>query len=161
MNKNSQLVSQHILGFTLTFATVLVATALANETQEGQITMSASGTFEVHLEPQKDDYAQAGRMIISKTYTGALEGTGIGQMISKQTNNGIAVYSAIEEFDGKVNGKAGGFTLIHNGYMSSEGQSLEVKILEASGSGQLENISGELEIIQKDGVHKYELKYEL
>lgn len=149
---------KYISGFILT---LVVFTAFANEPQEGKTTMSASGTFEVHLEPQKDDHAPAGRMVISKTYTGSLEGTGKGQMISKRTSSGVAVYSAIEEFDGKLDGKKGGFTLIHNGYMSSEGQSLEVKILEGSGSGQLENISGELEITQKDGAHEYELRYEL
>lgn len=123
--------------------------------------MSASGVFEVQLDPQEDDYAPAGRMIITKKYTGDLVGTGIGQMISKRTNSGVAVYSAIEEFDGKLDDKEGSFTLIHNGYMSSEGQSLEVKILEGSGSGGFENISGELEINQQDGVHKYRLTYEL
>ncbi|MBW3671071.1 MAG: DUF3224 domain-containing protein [Acidobacteria bacterium] len=121
--------------------------------------MSASGVFEVQVEAQKDDYAPVGRMVITKTYTGDL--VGIGQMISKRTDSGVAVYSAIEEFDGKVDGKEGGFTLIHNGYMSNEGQSLEVKILKGSGSGELENISGELEIVQKDGVHEYELTYQL
>lgn len=150
--------SKYISGFIFT---LVAYTAFANEPQGGKTTMFASGAFEVQLDPQQDDHAPAGRMIISKTYTGALEGTGKGQMISKRTSNGVAVYSAIEEFDGKVDGKKGGFTLIHNGYMSSEGQSLEIKILKGSGSGQLEKISGEFEIIKKDGAHEYELKYEL
>lgn len=123
--------------------------------------MSASGVFEVQLDPQEDDFAPAGRMIIRKIYTGDLTGTGIGQMLSKRTDSGVAVYSAIEEFDGKLDDKEGGFTLIHNGHMSNEGQSLEVKILEGSGHGGLENISGVLEITQKDGVHQYKLTYQL
>lgn len=123
--------------------------------------MTASGIFEVKLEPQKDENAPAGRMIINKKYSGDVEGTGIGQMISKRTDSGVAIYSAIEEFEGSVDGKPGSFTLIHNGYMSSETQSLEIKILHGSGSGELANISGSMDIIQKDGEHKFVLNYEL
>ncbi len=121
--------------------------------------MSASGTFEVNFEPQKDENAPAGRMIINKQYTGDVEGAGTGQMISKRTDSGTAAYSAIEEFEGAVDGKNGSFTLIHNGYMSSEIQSLEVIILPGSGSGELKNISGSMEIIQQEGKHKYVLTY--
>lgn len=123
--------------------------------------MTAKGAFEVKLEPQKDENAPAGRMLINKKYTGDVEGTGTGQMISKRTDRGVAIYSAIEEFEGSVNGKAGSFTLIHNGYMSSEKQSLEIKILQGSGGGELVNISGSMEIIQKDGEHEFVLNYEM
>ena len=47
--------------------------------------MSATGIFEVNLDPQNDENAPAGRMIIDKKYSGALVGKGIGQMISKRT----------------------------------------------------------------------------
>ena len=123
--------------------------------------MPASGTFEVNLEPQQDENAPAGRMIIHKKYTGDVAGTGVGQMISKRTDGGAAVYSAIEEFEGTVHGKTGAFTLIHNGYMSSKTQSLDIKILAGSGSGELSKISGSMDIIQTDGEHKYVLNYEL
>lgn len=123
--------------------------------------MSAAGTFQVSLDPQIDEDAPVGRMVINKKYEGDLVGTGIGQMISKRTESGIAVYSAIEEYKGTVDGKIGGFTLIHNGYMSNETQSLEVKILDGSGVGDLKNISGTLEIIQAAGKHDYVLNYQL
>lgn len=123
--------------------------------------MSAQGTFDVSLEPQEDKSAPVGRMLINKKYSGDAEGLGIGQMISKRTNNGIAVYSAIEEFQGSVDGKMGAFTLIHSGYMSSETQSLDIKILAGSGSGELKGISGSLDIIKENDNHKYVLTYEL
>jgi len=123
--------------------------------------MSASGIFEVNIEPQKDENAPVGRMLINKKYTGDIEGTGIGQMISKRTDSGTAVYFAIEEFQGVVDGKTGAFTLVHNGYMSSEDQSLDIKILEGSGRGELGNISGSMEIIQDEGEHRFVLQYEL
>ena len=76
-------------------------TSQANETIEQEKTMSAKGKFEVNLELQNDDVAPAGRMLINKSYSGGLEGSGVGQMISKRTENGVAVYYAIEEFTGK------------------------------------------------------------
>jgi hypothetical protein len=88
-------------------------------------------------------------------------GTGIGQMISKRTESGAAVYYAIEEFSGSVKGKSGAFTLIHKGYMSKESRSLEVVILEGSGSGELENISASMVITQDPNGHTYGLAYEL
>jgi hypothetical protein len=45
---------------------------------------SAEGRFEVKLAPQADVDFPVGRMTIDKTYQGDVEGTGIGQMISKR-----------------------------------------------------------------------------
>ena len=123
--------------------------------------MSVSGVFEIDLEPQPDEQAPAGRLIITKQYSGGLAGTGIGQMISKRTKAGAASYFAIEEFEGTLAGMAGSFTLLHSGFMSPETRSLEVGILEGSGGGELENISGSLEIIQEGGEHRYVLDYEI
>ena len=100
-------------------------------------------------------------MLIKKTYFGDMTGSGIGQMISKRTESGTAVYYAIEEFSGAVTGKSGGFTLLHKGRMSKESQSLEITILEGSGSGELQKISGSMLIVQDASGHRYELTFEL
>ncbi|MDH3275157.1 MAG: DUF3224 domain-containing protein [Gammaproteobacteria bacterium] len=123
--------------------------------------MTAKGTFEVDLRPQADGDSPAGRMLIDKTYSGDLAGSGKGQMISKGTECGTAVYYAIEEFSGALKGKAGAFTLIHKGHMSRDSQALDVEILEGSGSGELEEISGSMTITQDSAGHTYELLYEL
>jgi hypothetical protein len=123
--------------------------------------MSANGTFEVDLTPQEDVGSPAGRMLIQKTYLGDMNGSGIGQMISKRTENGTAVYYAIEEFSGSLKGKSGGFTLVHKGHMSKESRSLEVNILEGSGSGELQDISGSMLIVQDPNGHKYKLTFDL
>jgi hypothetical protein len=133
----------------------------ASQKQTKELSMSTTGKFEVSLEPQNDDIAPVGRMILNKEYSGGLVGVGVGQMISKRTGGGTAAYSAIEEFEGSVDGKTGGFTLIHSGQMSAQGQTLEVTILSGSGVGELSGISGSLEIIQEDKEHKYVLYYEL
>ena len=141
--------------------TLFSSLANADEKQSKEIIMSATGIFEVNLDPQNDENAPAGRMIIDKKYSGALVGKGIGQMISKRTETGAAVYSAIEEFEGSLDGKKGAFTLVHYGEMSSEDQKLEVNIVAGSGAGELESISGSLKIIQEDKMHKYVLNYKL
>jgi len=55
----------------------------------------------------------------------------------------------------------GGFTLAHKGHMSKVSQSLEVTILEGSGSGELQNIAGSMLIVQGANGHRYELTFEL
>ena len=123
--------------------------------------MTASGTFDIDLAPHEDAGFPAGRLLITKTYRGDMTGSGMGQMISKRTETGIAVYYAIEEFSGSVEEKQGGFTLVHNGYMSANSSSLDVTILEGSGSGELQSISGSMLITQDETGHWYELKFEL
>ena len=123
--------------------------------------MLANGTFEIKLEPVKFDTPPVGRMIITKQYSGGMVGAGAGQMISKRTDSGHAVYLAIEEFDGVINDKNGSFTLLHKGSMSSSQQSLEIIIMEGSGTGEFAGISGVMTIVQDKGSHSYELDYSL
>ncbi|TPH15667.1 DUF3224 domain-containing protein [Litorilituus lipolyticus] len=123
--------------------------------------MQLSGSFEITLEPQQDEQSPAGRMLINKQYSGGLEGVGIGQMLSKRTEAGASVYAAIEEFEGKVNGKQGSFSLFHTGQMSASSQELNIMIVEGSGSGALEGITGTLAITQSGGAHAYTFEYSL
>ena len=123
--------------------------------------MSAKGTFEVDLTPQEDGEFAAGRMLIRKTYLGDMNGSSTGQMISKRMENGTAIYYAIEEFSGSVNDKSGQFTLVHKGHMTKNSQSLEVTILEGSGRGELQTISGSMRIIQDANGHRYKLSFGL
>ncbi len=94
--------------------------------QQEEHLMNASGSFEVVLEPQRDQQAPAGRMLIKKRYSGDLNGKGLGQMISKRTEGGASAYSAVEEVEGRLGHKSGSFTLIHSGYMDSQTRELKV-----------------------------------
>ncbi|WP_394176539.1 DUF3224 domain-containing protein [Thalassotalea litorea] len=122
--------------------------------------MKATGNFEITMEPQADDIAPVGRIIITKTYAGDLSGIGNGQMISKRTADGHAAYAAIEEFTGTLADKKGGFTLLHQGLMSPDSQQLQIQIVEGSGHGALTGITGTLDIIQSEQGHSYQLHYE-
>lgn len=121
--------------------------------------MQLSGCFEITLEPQQDEQKPAGRMLINKQYTGGLEGIGTGQMLSKRTEAGASVYAAIEEFEGKVNGKQGTFSLFHIGQMSASSQELNIIVIEGSGAGELEGITGKLNITLSNDVHSYVFEY--
>lgn len=121
--------------------------------------MIAQGNFEINMKPHEDQEAPVGRFTLDKVYTGDMEGKGLGQMISKRLENGVAVYFAIEEFSGQVKGKKGSFTLIHKGFLNEKSQSLDITILDSSGSDELASISGTLRITNVDGDHSYELDF--
>lgn len=123
--------------------------------------MTSEGTFDIGLAPQDDADHPAGRMLIDKTYSGGMTGRGTGQMISKRVHDGPSVYFAVEEFTGSVDGLSGAFTLLHRGYMDQQGPSLDITILEASGSDELAGITGSMQITQENGKHRYVLVYEL
>ncbi len=123
--------------------------------------MIAKGTFEVDLTPISEDSHPAGRMTIDKVYSGDFVGKGVGQMLSKRTETGVSAYCAVEEVEGVLDGKSGGFTLIHNGVMSAESSSLEIIVLAGSGTGELTGISGKKEIVQSKEGHQYILTFSL
>lgn len=140
---------------------ILISSVNAQEYIKETSNMSVSGSFEVTLEPQVDEGSPAGRMLISKQYSGALNGWGKGQMLSKRTEKGASVYAAIEEFTGTIDGKKGGFSLFHTGFMSQSSQELKVIVIEGSGSGELTGITGQLFIYQEGGAHHYRFEFHL
>ncbi len=81
--------------------------------------MKISGTFEVKLIPVEsslsgDDGHMFGRMVIEKRYSGELEATGRGEMLSLRTSvEGSAGYVVLEFVKGTLGGKDGSFALQH------------------------------------------------
>jgi len=140
----------------------LMVNAHASNTNIKENVMLTTGTFEVHVQPMSNDEADAGRMLINKNYSGDVVGTGIGQMLSKRTSiENSAVYVAIEEFTGTVDGRNGSFSLYHVGVMNRGDNSLSVNIIPDSGTEDLVGISGSLEITASEGAHSYIFKYEI
>ena len=122
--------------------------------------MLAEGYFDVTLTAKEDLSAPAGRMLIEKSYQGGMEGTGLGQMISKRTEKGVSLYFAIEEFKGRINGKEGALTFVHKGVMDKDSETLKIEILAGSATGALEGIKGEVRLNIDKGRHFYVLDYE-
>jgi len=128
--------------------------------------MKISGPFTVTMAPL-DAYANAspganlGRMSIDKTFTGPLEGSSQGEMLTAMTETpGSAGYVAIEKFTGTLEGKEGSFVLQHFGIMHGEISRLILEVVPDSGTNELSGISGTMEIRREDGGHFYDFEYE-
>jgi hypothetical protein len=127
----------------------------------------ASGTFEVKLVPQKPDNKEAeganlGRMSIDKKFSGDLEATSKGEMLSAMTDvNGSAGYVAIERVSGTLQGRKGTFVLQHSGTMTRGAPELSVTVVPDSGTGDLAGLAGRMTIKIDAGKHFYEFDYTL
>jgi len=125
---------------------------------------TARGSFDVNLTPQAQDEgdgAALGRLSIDKQFSGDLEGTSKGEMLTAGTPAGSAVYVAVERVTGMLNGKRGSFALVHRGTMTRDSQALTIEVVPDSGSGELIGLSGSMEIIIEDGKHDYVFHYAL
>ncbi len=129
--------------------------------------MKVSGEFQVKLQPM-DFYAKGndginfGRMSIDKKFSGALEATSKGEMLSAMTaTKGSAGYVAIEQVSGSLSGKKGSFVLQHFGTMNRGKDNLVLEVVPDSGSGELSGISGKMSIKIENGKHTYEFEYDL
>jgi hypothetical protein len=126
----------------------------------------AAGRFEVKINPlesfNKDEGARLGRLSIEKTFTGDLEGTGKGEMLTGgDPKTGSAGYVAMEQVTGTLHGKKGTFLLQHNGSMNRGAQSLTISVVPDSGTAELAGIAGTLIIRIENGKHLYEFDYTL
>jgi hypothetical protein len=74
---------------------------------------------------------------------------------------GSAAYVALERVSGKLKGASGTFLLYHTGVMSKGTQSLSIRVVPDSGTGELAGIEGELHIKIADGKHFYRFEYTL
>ena len=132
------------------------------------MTQYARGRFEVKIapegEPDAGEGSTLGRMSLDKTFHGDLTGQSSGTMLTAGSSavKGSAAYVAVERFTGTLDGREGGFALVHRGVMSAAGQDLEITVVPDSGSGELTGLSGKLGItIDASGGHTYELAYTL
>jgi hypothetical protein len=126
------------------------------------MTEHARGTFTVQITPADDAPAGIGRMQLAKTWSGDLSGAGHGLMLSAgDPAQQQAGYVALEIFDGTLAGRAGTFAFQQWGTMTPDDQELQYAVVPGSGTGELAGISGRLDLIIADGVHSYDLSYDL
>lgn len=127
--------------------------------------MRISGTFTVDLRPL-DPYARGehgikpGRMSIAKTYSGELNASSAGEMLTVLTPlEGSAGYVAIEQVTGTLAGKAGSFALQHYGRMAQGENFLLLEVVPGSGTGALAGLAGRMDIRIENGVHYYDFDF--
>ena len=126
----------------------------------------ARGTFAVKTMPlppsQATNGTNIGRWSLDKQYEGDLVAASTGEMLGAgQPASGTAGYVAIEQVTGTLHDLTGTFALQHSGTMNGGDFSLNVLIVPASGTGDLEGITGTLTITQTEGTHTYDLTYTL
>lgn len=126
-----------------------------------------TGQFTVALAPL-DGYAKGqnginlGRMSIDKTFTGKLNASSQGEMLSAMTPvQGSAGYVAIEQVIGELEGKKGSFVLQHFGTMDKGQDSLILTVISDSGTDELEGLTGSMKIRIEQGIHYYDFQYTL
>lgn len=133
------------------------------------MTQHATGTFEVKLTRQEQAPGPEGglptaRFRLDKTFSGEVVGKAVGIMLSVGAPKpGTAgSYVALDQFVGTLDGRNGGFVLVHRGVMSKAGVAdLDVRIATDSGTSELTGIAGTLAIEVRDGQHFYDLEYTL
>ena len=126
-----------------------------------------TGQFTVALAPL-DGYAKGqnginlGRMSIDKTFTGKLNASSQGEMLSAMTPvQGSAGYVAIEQVIGELEGKKGSFVLQHFGTMDKGQDSLILNVIPDSCTHELEGLTGSMKIRIEQGIHYYDFEYTL
>ena len=131
------------------------------------VTHNVTGQFNVKLNPIEGyakgvDGVNLGRMSIDKTFTGELDATSTGEMLSAMTTTkGSAGYVAIEQVVGSLVGKQGSFVLQHFGTMDKGQDSLILNVVPDSGSNELAGLSGKMVIRIESGVHFYDFEFQL
>ncbi len=129
----------------------------------------AEGTFEVKVTPVEASpigkQGDLGRMTLDKTFAGALTGASRGEMLTANTEeSGAMAYVALERFTGTVDGRSGSFLLAHRASMLKRDPSsavMEVRVVPASGTGELAGLEGVMLIRMDAGQHSYSFEYSL
>ncbi|RSN40064.1 DUF3224 domain-containing protein [Amycolatopsis sp. WAC 04197] len=81
------------------------------------------------------------RIVIRKTYRGALAGTGVAEVLTAQGEGG-AGYVASERIEGTLDGRPGSFVIQHGGLADGDEQSTFGAVVPKSGTGELAGLSG-------------------
>ncbi|GAC1333938.1 MAG: DUF3224 domain-containing protein [Isosphaeraceae bacterium] len=128
------------------------------------MTRSASGKFEVKLNPQPTVEGVGdptiGRMAIDKRFHGELEAVSKGQMLAAGTDvKGSAGYVALERVTGVLHDRNGSFVLQHTGIMNRGEPQLTITVVPDSGTDELIGLSGKMAINIVDREHFYQLEY--
>ncbi len=124
----------------------------------------ARGTFEVKRAPVPAAFEAAGlgRHSLDKSFSGDLEATSLGEMLSAGGSvPGSAGYVAMERVTGTLHGRPGSFVLQHTATMNRGTPSLALTVVPDTGTDALTGLSGFMRIIIDKGRHFYEFDYEI
>ncbi len=108
--------------------------ALSTPALAAPVEHTATGEFEVAIKPNEAVTGPIGLLGLTKTYRGGLAATSTGQMLGAgDPAAGTASYVVLEQVNGTLDGRAGGFLLQHSGWMHAKRQSMTATIAPGSG----------------------------
>lgn len=112
------------------------------------------------LTPREGAADGLGRMSIEKRYSGALDASATGEMLTAGTAvPGSAGYVAVERVDGSLGGREGTFILQHSATMTRGAPQLSIGVVPDSGTGELVGLVGRMKIEITGGKHFYVFEY--
>ncbi|MFO0616825.1 MAG: DUF3224 domain-containing protein [Polyangiaceae bacterium] len=128
--------------------------------------MEAKGTFDIEMnaEPPYDlvDGVSLARVRFEKRFAGPLDAKSHVEMLGARTPVATSAgYVAVERVTGALGGRRGTFVLLHRGVMSAAGRDLTVTVVPDSGTGELQGLTGRMEIEVVEGQHRYAFDYAL
>ena len=107
------------------------------------------------------DGAELGRVHISRSFSGDLEGASTAELMIAKSEGGGG-YVGHDVITGALRGKSGSFVFQHAGLMGPEGITNTGTIVPGTGTGELAGITGEGTMLADDqGNHTLTLDYEL
>jgi uncharacterized protein DUF3224 len=108
------------------------------------------------------DGVSLGRVHITRTLQGDLEGTATAELLTAMTPTGSAVYVAFDRIEGTLHGRRGGFVLHHRGIAEGGGFATDGFVVADSATGELAGLRGTATIrVAEDGTHHLTLDYQL
>lgn len=90
-----------------------------------------------------DSGAKHSRAKLKKKYSGTLTGEGALEYLMAYNESGAAHFTGIEYFEGEVDGKAGAFSIVHDGIFEGGVVSSTFRIIEGSQTAALTQLNGE------------------
>lgn len=124
--------------------------------------LTVSGRFDIDIAPAGALLPSTGRFNFTKTWTGGIEGTSAGVMLSAgDPASGKAGYVAIEVFEGSIDDRTGTLTFQQLGSMVGGAEALQYEVIPGSGTGNLTGLTGELVLDPANGDHKVTLRLHL
>jgi hypothetical protein len=151
----------------LCLAALTAPVCLAKELPAMTFPLHANGPFEVKVSPEPlsrhGELAGLGRLSLDKRFHGDLEAESHGEMLAYgDPKSGSAGYVAIEKVTGRLQGREGSFALQHSSTLEGGVPHQSIRVVPASGTGELEGIQGEVVIdIAPGGAHSYRFDYTL
>jgi hypothetical protein len=134
--------------------------------KETRMTLTATGPFEVKLNPEAPTAAASAaglsRLSLDKQFHGDLQARSQGEMIAfRSPVEGSAGYVAMETVTGSLHGRQGSFTLQHSSTMRRGAPAQSISVVPESGTGELTRLEGRMTIVIDRGRHSYQFEYTL